>query len=61
MKVWKQARLGQSVSHLVSLVDDLGRRGAELGAKWPYAARALCSRCEPTRPRFSGCLTRCTP
>ncbi|WP_425554624.1 recombinase family protein [Georgenia daeguensis] len=29
LTVWKLDRLGRSVSHLVSLVDDLGRRGVE--------------------------------
>lgn len=30
LTVWKLDRLGRSVSHLVDLVDDLGRRGVEL-------------------------------
>ncbi|WP_084342861.1 recombinase family protein [Janibacter corallicola] len=30
LTVWKLDRLGRSVSHLVALVDDLGRRGVQL-------------------------------
>lgn len=30
LTIWKLDRLGRSVSHLVDLVDDLGRRGVEL-------------------------------